>query len=98
MLAIAVPWLCVLGGVYAENVIVQPLTDYIWLGGGTLHDDRLLFISRLFGALKLGIPSLGEYYRSIQEDLEKPKFLHPAGFPFIQEYPLNNRSKNQLFT
>jgi serine/threonine protein kinase len=67
----------------------------IWLGGGILHDDRLLLISQLFGALKLGI--FGEYSLSIKEDLENPEFLHPAGFPFIQEYPLNNRSKHQQF-
>jgi hypothetical protein len=80
MLAIAGPWLCVLGGVYTENVIIQPLIDYIWLGGGTLHDDRLLRISRLFEALKLGIWNIGKYYLSVREDLKKPDFLHPAGF------------------
>jgi hypothetical protein len=51
MLAIAGPWLCVLGGVYLENAVTQPLTDYVWLGGDHFNKARLFFGIRLFSAL-----------------------------------------------
>lgn len=38
VLAIVGPWLCVFGGIYAEKAILQPLTDYIWLGGIHGHE------------------------------------------------------------
>lgn len=87
------PWLCILGGIYAERVIVQLLTEYIWLAEVT--DNRLIFRSRLFGALKLAIASLGDYYRFISST---PNEGFPfERFPFIREYRLPDQS-TQSFT
>ncbi|KAI5119335.1 hypothetical protein M0805_004012, partial [Coniferiporia weirii] len=82
ILAIAGPWLCVLGGVYADKVIVQPLTDYMWLGGDIFSDDRLLSISRLFAALKSAISTLKQYYLSLPNVAGDG----PNGFPFVRNY------------
>ncbi|KAI5122482.1 hypothetical protein M0805_001392 [Coniferiporia weirii] len=82
ILAIAGPWLCVLGGVYSDKAIVQPLTDYLWLGGDVFSDDRLLSISRLFTALKSSISELRKYYKSLSNVIGD----RPDGFPFVRNY------------
>jgi len=63
ILAIAGPWMCVLGGdEVVDKAIVQPLTDYIWLGGDPFDSTRQVFAARLFTALKSAIKSLEKYY------------------------------------
>jgi len=51
MSAIAGPWMCVLGGVFIDKAIIQPLTDYIWLCGNLFDSTRQVFAARLFTAL-----------------------------------------------
>lgn len=82
ILAIAGPWLCVLGAVYADRAIVQPLTEYLWLGGDVYDDDRLGSVSRLFAALRTSISKLREYYDS----LSKGAGFRPDGFPFVRDF------------
>ena len=65
ILAIAGPWLCVLGAVYANRAIMQPLTEYLLLGGDVFSDDRLRSVSRLFAALRTSISKLRKYYNSL---------------------------------
>ena len=89
ILAIAGPWLCVIGGVYLQKAVIQPLTDYIWLGGDNNFDeDRLLFASRLFTALKSAISTLRSYYTALGQGLSNPVSQNPISdaFPFITEY------------
>ena len=40
ILAIAGPWLCVLGGVFVDKAIIQRLTGYIWLGGDPFETNK----------------------------------------------------------
>jgi hypothetical protein len=82
ILAIAGSWLCILGGIYANKAIVQPLTDYLWLGGDMFSDDRLCSISRLFMALKSSISALQKYY----ELLPNVAGDSPDGFPFVRSF------------
>jgi hypothetical protein len=91
ILAIAGPWLCVIGGVYLQKAVIQPLTDYIWLGGDIFNEDRLLFASRLFTALKSAISTLRSYYIALGQELENPVSQNPISdaFPFITEYGSN---------
>jgi hypothetical protein len=88
ILAIAGPWLCVIGGVYLQKAVIQPLTDYIWLGGDSFNEDRLLFASRLFTALKSAISALRSYYTALGQELANPVSQNPVSdaFPFITEY------------
>ena len=85
ILAIAGPWLCVLGGIYHTKVIVQPLTDYIWVGGDQFNEYRLHSVIRLFLALRAAISTLRRYYSDLFSGLEHPK---PGGFPYIRYCPL----------
>ena len=58
ILAIAGPWMCVLGGVFVQKTITQPLTDYVWLGGDPFDSTRQVFAAQLFTALKSAIKIL----------------------------------------
>lgn len=90
VLAMAGPWLCVMGAVYHESAIIQPLTEYIWLGA-LLDCNRLRFLSRLFESLKQVIVALGEYYESIGKRSKDTEFRHPAGYLFINNFGLDGK-------
>jgi len=87
MLAIADPWMCVLGGVFVQKVITQPLTDYVWLGGDPFDSTRQVSAVQLFTALKSAISSLDKYYRALAQDLQSLTVKETVGpFPFIIKY------------
>ena len=65
ILAIAGPWMCVLGGVFIDKAIIQPLTDYTWLSGDPFDSTRQVFAARLFTALKSAIKNLEKYYQAL---------------------------------
>ncbi|KAI0294704.1 hypothetical protein B0F90DRAFT_1820992 [Multifurca ochricompacta] len=85
ILAIAGPWMCVAGGIYLDKAIVQPLTEYIWLGGDAFKESRFDFTLRLFAALKSAISTLQDYYGNLNPSNEIPRHLHHA-FPFVTSY------------
>ncbi|KAG6884082.1 hypothetical protein C0992_007052 [Termitomyces sp. T32_za158] len=88
ILAIAGPWMCVFGAIYLEKAVVQPLTNYIWLGGNIYDDiEQLLMTARLFGALRTAISSLRTYYQGIAKRLKERNLqAEISEFPFITEY------------
>ena len=54
ILAIAGPWVCVLGGVFVQKTITQPLIDYIWLGSDPFDSTQQVFVAQLFkSAIKI---------------------------------------------
>lgn len=76
---------------------MQPLTEYLWLGGDVYNDDRLRSVSRLFAALRISISKLREYYDSLSNDAG----FRPDGFPFfrtslLQPLPHTRSLKNNL--
>ena len=83
ILAIAGPCLCVIGAVYGQSAIAQPLTDYIWLVDDPFDAPNCVFVARLFTALKSAISSLSNYYRALKIDSE-PSTVSP--YPYINEY------------
>ncbi|KAI0302816.1 hypothetical protein B0F90DRAFT_1712295 [Multifurca ochricompacta] len=84
-MAIAGPWMCIAGGIYLEKAIVQPLTDYIWLGSDAFKEQRFHSTLRLFAALKSAISSLRDYYESLDPSNVIPRDLQYS-FPFIKNY------------
>jgi Protein kinase domain len=90
ILAIAGPWLCVLGGIYLEKVVIQPLTEYIWLGGNDFDEKQLRFSAQLCYALKSAISTLELYYHTLGSKLWDSIAPNPIfdGFPFIREVGL----------
>ena len=83
ILAIAGPCLCVIGAVYGQSAIVQPLTDYIWLDNSPFNAPNYVFVARLFTALKSAILSLSKYYEALEMD-PSPSTVSP--YPYINEY------------
>ena len=84
ILAIAGPWLCVLGGVFVEKAITRCLTGYIWLGGDPFETNEWFLMARLFAALKTAISRLDDYYKLFVPDL--PLLEEVGRYPFIAEY------------
>ncbi|KAG8743605.1 hypothetical protein FRC10_011668 [Ceratobasidium sp. 414] len=83
IIAIAGPWLCVLGAVYVTEVVVHPLTDFMWMGRQAHEEDRLRRITLTFVALREAIRDLDEYYRSLPD----PTLPRSAQFfPYIRQY------------
>jgi len=79
--------MCVLGGVFVEKTITQPLTDYVWLGGDPFDSTRQVFAVRLFTALKSAISSLDKYYKALGQNLRSLTAKTTVSpFPFITEY------------
>ncbi|KAG8734821.1 hypothetical protein FRC10_011395, partial [Ceratobasidium sp. 414] len=86
IIAIAGPWMCVLGAVYLRNPVVQPLTDYIWLGHLPQQDRRLTHMTRVFHAAAVTIDELRKYYKSL---FSRPLSLEDLTrfLPYPRQYP-----------
>ena len=66
------------GAVYADHLLAQSLTDYIYVGSRCTLGDQSEFedtigrVARLFRALKVTIAELDEYYVSLSHRLQSP--------------------------
>jgi len=65
IIGLAGPWICILGAVYVEKPIVEPLTHFIPLIPTNDPPHREL-IARLFKALRLGVDRLDDFYKSLE--------------------------------
>ncbi|EKM78947.1 hypothetical protein AGABI1DRAFT_114479 [Agaricus bisporus var. burnettii JB137-S8] len=92
MLAGGGPWLCVLGGVFINRFIVQRLTDMMWIGLGTTHDDHRVYqVAKVFLALRNSLRDLDRYYEFVATTDKIPRFdaegdPHPRHFPYPHSY------------
>ena len=77
------------GAVITDGVIVQRLTDYVWVGiDSVLNEARITHVARVFYALKTCLEKLNAYYKSQQLTSD-----HPVGsryFPSITAYRQGN--------
>ncbi|KAH8813897.1 hypothetical protein DL96DRAFT_1535489 [Flagelloscypha sp. PMI_526] len=91
LLAIAGPWMAVLGGVITDKCIVQRLTDFIWIGNDSvLNDSHSHRVSRVFQALNTSLKRLETHHQAItQADavLDNPSRF----FPFISCFKEDDR-------
>ncbi|GBC25669.2 hypothetical protein RIR_jg16836.t1 [Rhizophagus irregularis DAOM 181602=DAOM 197198] len=96
IIGLAGPWICILGAVYVEKPLVEPLTSFEPL---IFTNDRIHLnkIARLFKALSLGCERLKKYYNAL------PSFVlntvdHQRFFPFIRKFhEINFDYKEKLF-
>ncbi|KAI0683679.1 hypothetical protein BC835DRAFT_1394330 [Cytidiella melzeri] len=67
LVSIAGPHMMVQGSMLLDDeLIVQPLTDYIYLGcGGPYHHQRIVRVAHVFHALRTCLDSLEVYYRDL---------------------------------
>ena len=87
LLASGGPWLTVLGAIFTDKVVVQRLTDFIWVGTDTTLNERHCHrVARILYSLGRSIRKLNEYYVGLKPDsIGKPE-LHPRYFPSIRAY------------
>ncbi|KAG8756164.1 hypothetical protein FRC11_005495 [Ceratobasidium sp. 423] len=84
IISIAGPWMCVSGAVYLDHVVVQPLTDYLWLGNHPQQDQRLTYMTRVFHAIKATVSYLQEYYTPYLRSTTSLSEDHNRFFPHTQ--------------
>ncbi|OSD01532.1 hypothetical protein PYCCODRAFT_1478282 [Trametes coccinea BRFM310] len=69
------------GAVLADVCIVQPLTDYIYLGGDPDEEARVEYVAKVFKAARSALDELTEWYKNLPDpcdDLRVPaKHLFP---------------------
>ncbi|KAF8600633.1 hypothetical protein BDV93DRAFT_419111, partial [Ceratobasidium sp. AG-I] len=83
LFAIAGPWMCVLGAVFLDHPVVQPLTDYIWIGDNPQQPSRLNYVARLFHCMSVALKELKSYYNDLVYE-DKPR--SGRFFPHITQY------------
>jgi len=102
MLAGGGPWLCVLGAVFTDKIIIQRLGDMMWFAhSSTEEDHRVYRLSRNLTALRRSLLSLQGYYK----DIGSPKFPllehgrpHPRFYPYPISFTENGKAVNFKYT
>ncbi len=75
--------MCILGAVFIDHVVVERLTDFIWIGGDPYNDEELKSVTRILASLGTGIAELKEFYNNSKHD---PPQDPQRFFPFIRHY------------
>ncbi|CAG8572941.1 13248_t:CDS:2 [Ambispora gerdemannii] len=65
IVAIAGPWVCVLGAVFLSRVMVQLMTDSIPLTVNLRNNNQVKRIARLFKALRIAFIHLSNFYNNL---------------------------------
>ncbi|CAA7270120.1 unnamed protein product [Cyclocybe aegerita] len=89
LIAIAGASIAILGAIWTDKIIVQRLTDYIWLGHDTIFNDEAIYRNaRILYALSRSLRRLDTFYKSlkIQPQPPVPEKLEPRYFPSINAY------------
>ncbi|KAF8599125.1 hypothetical protein BDV93DRAFT_609465, partial [Ceratobasidium sp. AG-I] len=90
IIAVAGPWMCILGAVYLDHVVVQPLTDFIWLANHPAQGSRLGHLTRILHSLTASVRYLETYYQSLPL---QPRRADPARFfPYPRRYQAKDGS------
>ncbi len=85
ILAVAGPWICVLGAIYLESGVIDPLTDMIPLVQFH-HQSNFKKVARLLESLHLAFGRLKEFYKNLSPyDSDNQRF-----YPFLHEYTKEN--------
>jgi hypothetical protein len=88
-IAVVGPWLLVLGAVFVDRIVVQELTDFIWIGGHPFDDEKIQRVARILAALGKGLGELEDYYSKLatrQSPKDSQRF-----FPFVRQFVAEGR-------
>lgn len=76
-----------LGAVFTDKVVVQRLTDFIWVGtDSTLNERHFYRVAHILYSLGRSIHRLHDYYLGLKLDRIEITELHPRYFPSIRAY------------
>jgi serine/threonine protein kinase len=92
-IALIGPWICILAGVFVDYVVVEELTEFIWIGGHPYRDEKIGKVARMLAALGKGIKELKEFYRKVGCRKEAGKDPQRF-FPFIRQFVAEGRVVN----
>ncbi|CAE6389813.1 unnamed protein product [Rhizoctonia solani] len=84
LIAIAGPWMCVLGAVFLKRPVIQPLTHFLWIGNDPTQPSELGYISRVFDCLFQARVELEDYYRTSSPPTLGQNPVRP--FPYLVHY------------
>ncbi|CAB5382413.1 unnamed protein product [Rhizophagus irregularis] len=89
IITVAGPWFCVLGAVFLNRVVVQPLTDTIPFTVNLRNDVQVMRIARLFQALDIAFEHLTSFYQKVElSSLPSDRRF----FPYIQQAGFGNNA------
>ncbi|CAB4422238.1 unnamed protein product [Rhizophagus irregularis] len=92
ILAIAGPWICVLGAVYLENPVIEPLTDFILMMNRPEDDGkRVEELAVFFESLRLAFRTLDNYYKGLKELDEAEAEKIQRFFPYRNQYQVDEK-------
>ncbi|KAG8779903.1 hypothetical protein FRC12_023729 [Ceratobasidium sp. 428] len=82
LVATAGPWMTILGAVFLDRPVVQPLTDLLWIGHDPARPSELAYITWVFHCASLALQSLAEFYC----DVPIPHDNLSRFFPYVTHY------------
>ncbi|KAK2461366.1 hypothetical protein APHAL10511_006590 [Amanita phalloides] len=66
LLATAGPWFAILGAVITDGMIVQRLSNYLWVGlDSILYESHIVDVARAFYALRASLEKLCSFYKNL---------------------------------
>ncbi|RGB41703.1 hypothetical protein C1646_662811 [Rhizophagus diaphanus] len=90
ILVIAGPWICVLGAVYLEKSVIEPLTDFILMKNCPEDDGkRVEELAVFFESLRLAFRTLDNYYKGLKELDEAEAEKIQRFFPYRNQYQVD---------
>ncbi|CAE6450431.1 unnamed protein product [Rhizoctonia solani] len=84
LIAIAGPWMCVLGAIFLDRPVVQPLTDFLWVGEDPSRPSKLDQIVCIFHCINQARIELDHYYRAHYPPPPGESIVSP--FPYLTHY------------
>ncbi|KAG9078891.1 hypothetical protein FS749_009054 [Ceratobasidium sp. UAMH 11750] len=82
LVAIAGPWMAILGAVFLDRPVVQPLTHFLWIGHDPARPSELEHLARVFHSISSAREELEEFYRNVPA----PRSELDRFFPYITHY------------
>jgi hypothetical protein len=89
LFANAGPWFAILRAVFTDRVIVQCLTDFIWVGmSSTLNKVNCVWVAHIMNLLRMNVHKLHDYYHGLKVIAVGANKLHLCFFPSICAYSI----------
>ncbi|CAE6423706.1 unnamed protein product [Rhizoctonia solani] len=84
LIGIAGPWMCILGAIFLDRPVVQPLTDFLWVGEDPVRPLELDNIARVFHSINQARDELEDYYEA--NNPPSPGKNNTSPFPYLTHY------------
>ncbi|CAG8504006.1 10875_t:CDS:2 [Cetraspora pellucida] len=98
IIAIAGPWICILGGIYLEKPVIEPLTDFIFMIDRPEDDGkRVGQLAIFFEALRLAYRTLDNYYKNLSEPDEIEGKTIQRFFPYRNHYQVGGNEVRFIY-